>query len=84
MPLLQIISKAAQTVTVENTLTLMLRIGDHFADHRLDNSHVAIEGSTQCSADKSHPEIGRKPDRQERDNGSQTAEKNNGLPSYPI
>lgn len=84
MPLLQIVSTLPRISTVAITLTFMLRVCDHFADHRLDHSHVAIESSTKCSANESHPKVGCKPNGEERYNSSQTAEENNRLSSYPV
>lgn len=84
MPLLQTVSKLARTSATATTLTFVLRICDHFADHRLDHSHVAIERSAQCSANESHPKVGCKPNGEERHNGSQTSEENNRFSSYPV
>jgi hypothetical protein len=38
-------------------LTLVLRIGDEFADHGLDDAYVAIERAAQTATEQSHPKI---------------------------
>ena len=45
--------------------TLVLRIRDHLSNHGLDDAHVSIEGSAECSADECHPEVSAEPNRQQ-------------------
>ena len=50
--------------------TLMLRIRDHLPNHSLNDAHVSVESSTECSADECHPEVSAEPNRQQGNDGA--------------
>lgn len=55
---------------IRRGLTLMFWFGHQFCYHRLDDSDIAIQESSDCSSGEGDPDIGGKPYQYQTENGT--------------
>jgi hypothetical protein len=65
-------------------LTFMLRLGDQFPNHCLNDSNIAIQKPAYCSPQQSNPDVGGKPNHDHAKHGSQASQEEDWLSAYAI
>lgn len=65
-------------------LTLVLRIDNKLAHHRLDDTYISIERTADEAATECHPKVQGEANDKKGGNGTDTSHDKNGLATYPI